>query len=159
MLTDPTPLETEPPDPAQAELAPPEDLHLLDRPGAIENAATLPPAELAALEAPTMAAVVDDERTPYGLDDDTAPPDAGDPAAFTRARPRPGPVQPHVDPPDDEALCALQLRGPSSARRERLLELNQQALEFFRAHYRDEWASDYVTERLGIDLADDDRFQ
>jgi conjugative relaxase-like TrwC/TraI family protein len=161
MLTDPAPLdyETAPPDPAQAELAPPDDLHLLDQPAAPETAATLPRTELVALETQNMAAVIDDELPPHGLEDDTAPADAVDPAAVTHARPRSGPVQIDVDTPDDEALFALQLRGASSARRERLLELNQRAREFFQTHYRDTWASDYVTERLGTDLADDDRFQ
>jgi DNA primase catalytic core len=161
MLTDPAPLdyETTPPDPAQAELAPPDDLHLLDQPHALENAASLPPTELAALETPTMAALVNDEVPPYRLDYDTTPTHAADPGAFTHAQPRTGPVQIDLDTPNDEALFALQLRGSTSARRERLLELNQRALEFFRAHYRDKWASDYVTERLGINLADDDRFQ
>jgi DNA primase catalytic core len=42
--------------------------------------------------------------------------------------------------------------------RDRLLELNQQAADFFTAHFRDSWAPAYLTDRLGTDLADDERF-
>ncbi|TQN43715.1 DNA primase catalytic core [Blastococcus colisei] len=42
--------------------------------------------------------------------------------------------------------------------RHRLLELNQQAADFFTAHFRDSWAPAYLTDRLGTDLADDERF-
>jgi DNA primase catalytic core len=42
--------------------------------------------------------------------------------------------------------------------RERILELNQQAADFFVGHYRDAWAAGYVAERLGSDLVGDDRF-
>jgi DNA primase catalytic core len=42
--------------------------------------------------------------------------------------------------------------------RHRLLELNQQAADFFTAHFRDSWAPAYLTDRLGADLTGDDRF-
>jgi len=48
--------------------------------------------------------------------------------------------------------------GPSGVPRERLLELNQQAAAFFTAAYRDSWAPAYLTDRLGTDLSDDERF-
>ncbi|RFU20611.1 UNVERIFIED_ORG: toprim domain-containing protein [Bacillus sp. AZ43] len=42
--------------------------------------------------------------------------------------------------------------------RDRLLELNQQAADFFAAHFRDSWAPAYLTDRLGTDLADEEPF-
>jgi DNA primase catalytic core len=69
-----------------------------------------------------------------------------------------GPVQIDLDQPGD-ALFGLQLRGPRSTAHTRLVELNEQALEFFRTHYGDAWAAAYVSSRLGDDLARDERFQ
>jgi DNA primase catalytic core len=43
---------------------------------------------------------------------------------------------------------------------DRLLEVNRQALQFYRAQYTPQcWSRAYLTERLGVDLADDPRFQ
>ncbi|WP_166486729.1 MobF family relaxase [Blastococcus saxobsidens] len=42
--------------------------------------------------------------------------------------------------------------------RDHLLELNQQAADFFTARYRGSWAPAYLTDRLGTDLAGEDRF-
>ncbi|WP_245160738.1 MobF family relaxase [Blastococcus sp. CT_GayMR16] len=42
--------------------------------------------------------------------------------------------------------------------RNRLLELNQQAADFFSARYRESWAPAYLTDRLGTDLTGEDRF-
>jgi DNA primase catalytic core len=42
--------------------------------------------------------------------------------------------------------------------RERLVELNALAEQFFTRHYTDAWAADYLRERLGTDLASDPRF-
>ncbi|WP_231486620.1 MobF family relaxase [Candidatus Blastococcus massiliensis] len=42
--------------------------------------------------------------------------------------------------------------------RERLLQLNHQAADFFTARYRGSWAPAYLTDRLGTDLSGDDRF-
>jgi DNA primase catalytic core len=44
------------------------------------------------------------------------------------------------------------------ADRDRLLELNQQAADFFTARYRGSWAPAYLTDRLGTGLTGDDRF-
>ncbi|WP_375497642.1 toprim domain-containing protein, partial [uncultured Jatrophihabitans sp.] len=41
--------------------------------------------------------------------------------------------------------------------RERLVELNTLAEDFFTRHYNDTWAADYTRERLGTDLSDDPR--
>jgi DNA primase catalytic core len=42
--------------------------------------------------------------------------------------------------------------------RARLVELNAIAEDFFTRHYGDTWATDYMRERLGTDLAEDQRF-
>ena len=42
--------------------------------------------------------------------------------------------------------------------RDRLVELNRLAEDFFTDHYRDAWAPTYLSERLGTDLAGDARF-
>jgi DNA primase catalytic core len=42
--------------------------------------------------------------------------------------------------------------------RERLVELNSLAEDFFTDHYRDAWAPTYLSERLGTDLTGDPRF-
>ena len=48
----------------------------------------------------------------------------------------------------------------SPVTRDRLLEVNRQALEFYRAQYTPQcWSRAYLTERLGVDIADDPRFQ
>jgi len=98
----------------------------------------------------SLAATEPDDPEP-----DPEPPTA-DPIRVAPARR--GPVQIDLDQTDD-ALFGMQLRGSRSVARARLVELNQQALDFFRAHYRDAWAPDYLTARLGTDLADDQRFQ
>ncbi|TYP87414.1 MobF family relaxase [Blastococcus xanthinilyticus] len=48
--------------------------------------------------------------------------------------------------------------GGTRVDRERLLELNQQAADFFTTRYRGSWAPAYLTDRLGTDLTGDDRF-
>ncbi len=42
--------------------------------------------------------------------------------------------------------------------RDRLVELNSLAEDFFTDHYRDAWAPTYLADRLGTDLTDDARF-
>jgi DNA primase catalytic core len=42
--------------------------------------------------------------------------------------------------------------------RRRLLELNEEAADFFAARFRDSWAPSYLIGRLGTDLAADERF-
>jgi DNA primase catalytic core len=48
--------------------------------------------------------------------------------------------------------------GGQRIERRRILELNEQAATYFTARFPDSWAPDYLAERLGTDLTDDDRF-
>ena len=58
--------------------------------------------------------------------------------------------------PTDDELWAPMLEEHKWATalvpKQRLLELNQQAAEFFTTHYPDSWAPDYLRTRLGTDL-------
>jgi DNA primase catalytic core len=160
MLTDPAPLDydTAPPDPAQAELAPPDDLHLLDQPHALENAASLPPSELTTLDHHTAPA----ER----LDADPGGSEPiGAPAALTldlehamhAAALLRGPLQ----PTDADLFAAVdeQLKWRDApVPKDRLIALNQQAANYYSRNYPHSWAAHYLRERLGTDLLDDDRF-
>ncbi|WP_375502726.1 MobF family relaxase [uncultured Jatrophihabitans sp.] len=65
------------------------------------------------------------------------------------------PTDEHINAALDEAYTWDTAVVP----RARIVELNTQAVEFFTARYPDSWASDYLTDRLGTDLADDDRFR
>ncbi|MCZ2849808.1 MobF family relaxase [Modestobacter sp. VKM Ac-2978] len=60
-----------------------------------------------------------------------------------------------VEPPGTEPCDEV---GPSGVARERLLELNQQAAAFFTAAYQGSWAPAYLTDRLGTNLIDVERF-
>jgi DNA primase catalytic core len=53
----------------------------------------------------------------------------------------------------EEHFCAT-----AAVPRDRLVELNRLAEDFFTDHYRDAWAPKYLSERLGTDLAGDARF-
>ncbi|MFQ1003656.1 MobF family relaxase [Modestobacter sp. SSW1-42] len=70
-------------------------------------------------------------------------------------------------PPEDEpagaadtgrAIGHAELGDAPRVDRQRLLELNEQAADFFAACFRDSWAPSYLIGRLGTDLADDERF-
>ncbi|HEX8093503.1 AAA family ATPase, partial [Jatrophihabitans sp.] len=54
---------------------------------------------------------------------------------------------------DDEHFWAT-----AAVPRDRLIELNSLAEDFFTDHYRDAWAPTYLSERLGTDLTGDARF-
>jgi DNA primase catalytic core len=160
MLTDPTPLdyETTPPDPAQAELAPPDDLHLLDQPYTLENAASLPPSELATLEGHTAPAELLD-ADPGGSEP------IGGPAALTldleHAIHTAALLRGPLEPTDADLFAAVddQLKWRDApVPKERLIALNQHAANYYRRNYPHSWAAHYLRERLGTDLLDDDRF-
>jgi DNA primase catalytic core len=78
--------------------------------------------------------------------------------------PAPDPVGELSDPPapimsplaNDTAVPA----GPtlSAPSKDRLVELNEQAADFFAVHYPGSWAADTMRERLGTNLIDDPRF-
>jgi DNA primase catalytic core len=72
----------------------------------------------------------------------------------------PGP--PEDDPVDatdtDRASGQAELGDTPRIDRRRLLELNEQAADFFAARFRDSWGPSYLVDRLGTDLADEERF-
>jgi hypothetical protein len=137
MLTDGDPWDDErtapPPDPAELELLPPEDLHELnDRlaPGALAAGPAAPddqdwPAE------PEPPAEVDEENDVAWL-----PP----------------------DPDRAQIPGQTQVWQSQDIPRDRLLALNHQALVFFTDRYRGSWAAQHLHDRLGSDLTDDPRF-
>jgi len=63
-----------------------------------------------------------------------------------------------IDPVEPAATESFDQVGSSGVARERLIELNQQAATFFTAAYQGSWAPAYLTDRLGTDLIDDERF-
>jgi DNA primase catalytic core len=69
------------------------------------------------------------------------------------------PIDLEVAPPEDlhllETPSTQPRTGPSRAR---ILELNQQACDYYGALYQRSWAPDYLRDRLGSDLVDDPRF-
>ncbi len=92
-----------------------------------------------------------------------APPALGD---VTGGQPAPTPQQPATTAPAPDAPGAAVEQplpagspAPSGPARERIIELNTLAAAYFAEHYRDSWARTYLTERLGVDLAGDPRFQ
>ena len=80
-------------------------------------------------------------------------------AALTPARTRQHRRRPRHQPPrpDGTAQNEDPRMGPPVTPA-RIADLNEQALAFFTDHYRDSWAAHYLTERLGSDLVDDERF-
>jgi DNA primase catalytic core len=144
MLSDPEPADhdlTPPPaDPSEADFLPPEDLYEFDNsaPVNLQDAATAATAEdLSAMDEDWLA----------GL---------------------PAPPEPEPEPegqgwplvPADPAQVGQTLRWqPAAVPRERLLEMNQQAVEFFASRYAGSWAARHLHERLGADRATDSRFR
>jgi DNA primase catalytic core len=58
----------------------------------------------------------------------------------------------------DAELDRAHFWATAAVPRARLVELNAIAENFFTRHYTDTWAANYMRERLGTDLADDQRF-
>jgi DNA primase catalytic core len=162
-LTDLEPLDYDagPVDPYEAELAPPEDIHLLN----------LSP------DPASPAAVYDPNEIPFDPDYDLPPPDDTENvvAVFTGSIP---PADAAVGHLHAAAYRAQLLRGPLEPTEEqlwaaqdeeykwataavpqvRLIELNDQATTFFADNYPRSWGPDYLRGRLGTDLTGDDRF-
>jgi DNA primase catalytic core len=69
------------------------------------------------------------------------------------------PLDLEAAPPEDVHLrdTASSQLGPESSRT-RILEINQQACDYYARLYQRSWAPDYLRDRLGSDLADDPRF-
>jgi DNA primase catalytic core len=163
MLTDPAPLDHEaaPLDPAEAELAPPADLHLLPRPIDVDNSAT--PADLAAAALdPDDIAPTDPLNAPdTGWDDqpiDTAPSTG---VKLERAMYAAAVLRSSLEPTEAELWAGVdeQLKWRDAAvPKARLIELNQQAADYYSRNYPRSWAATYLRARLGTDLIGDDRF-
>ena len=148
LLLDPVPEHPEDREPAHE--AAPADLHIN---------APVRPHETHATPAPAATLIELDRRTPEpdpaDTDDDQRHVDA-DLAVLALTRRGP------VEPSDQDVRRMLDRRDAwhiSPVARDRLLEVNRQALEFYRAQYTPQcWSRAYLTERLGVDIADDPRF-
>jgi len=162
-LTDPEPLDYDVAhvDPYEAELAPPEDLHLLDI-----NAD------------PDSPSVVYDEGIPFDPDYDAPPPDDIEAMVSAIADEVAAPAELAAVQLDGAVYRAQLLRGPleptedelwaphleehkwatAAVPQARLVQLNDQAAKFFADNYPRSWGPDYLHSRLGTDLAGDDRF-
>ncbi len=163
MLTDGDPWDDErtapPPDPAELELLPPEDLH--------ELTARLEPAALAA--GPCTPDDQDwpaDPEPPADVDEELPAPDPAGPGPCVPQRPdvgAGGPADTDVawmprDPDRSQLPGQTQVWQSEEIPRARLLELNSQALAFFVDRYRGSWGAQHLHDRLGDDLTDDPRF-
>ena len=142
LLGDPEPLEAEtiPPDPQADAFAPPED----------HDAATLPPGDLADLAEVAAQPPFDPDYEPQPLDGELH-------AAMQAGAALRGPLEP-TEAQQWAALDEEYKWATAPVTRERLVELNQQAADFYASHYPGSWAATTMRERLGTDLVDDPRF-
>jgi DNA primase catalytic core len=160
-LTDPEPpdYEVTPVDPYEAELAPPEDIHLLDISPDPNSPSTY------------------DEEIPFDPDFDMPPLDGhqakaslidediadADIAAMQleRAIGRAQLLRGPLEPTEDELWAALDEEyhwATAEVPKARLIELNDHAADFFANNYQRSWAPAYLRSRIGTDLVGDDRF-
>ena len=144
MLTDPAvhAATTTTPSSDHAGIAEPSDSHHDPEP-----TPTDPPAPASADDEDWLASLIQDGPAPdaHERDEpthDEAPPDA---AAGSEASGAPA---------HDPTPAPGRTDAAARDRAARIHELNTIAEEFFFQHYRDTWAADYVTSRLGTDLAD-----
>ncbi len=144
MLTDPEPFDsfssTVPPDPAEQELEPPEDLY-----DGVDPAATPLPTS----PSPTGPELCEVDWL-RGLQPPADP--AEDPAETEDVAWLPQELDPAQTPGQ------TRLWQPAAADRDRQLELHRHAQQFFAGAYPDSWAAAHLRERLGTDLTDDPRF-
>ena len=90
--------------------------------------------------------------------DEPAPPDPYEPAAPpTDLPPAPAPHTSWVAEDEDHGAL-YQYPGRAGIPRARLIDLNQQAADFYADRYPTSWAATYLRDRLGTDLTDDARF-
>jgi len=137
MLTDPAPVNVD--EPLPPDLEPPADLHLLDS----------APDPTAASPAGTP-----DDEPPFDPDYDHAP---ADPSEYATPDPLAWIGRPADADPADYLLEEYRW-ATAAVPRARLVDLNQQAADFFTDHYPQSWAAGYLTERLGDDLTGDPRY-
>jgi DNA primase catalytic core len=101
---------------------------------------------------------LDQLPTPDGVLDDDWLASLSEPDDAEAAHPeQPGNEQVAVSS-RERATEGAERDGRLRIERHRLLDLNQQAAAFFTTRFPDSWASRYLTERLGTDLADENRF-
>jgi len=135
---------------------------------------SMDPADLALLPSPVAASHEDwvtnlpqREYEPENTEDDGC---FEHPAAATPTMNKPGGASPAGDaavgiPPSSRTgpqvatpIGEAGRRDTPPVDRDRILELNAQAADFFAARYPESWAAAYLADRLGSDLTGDDRF-
>ena len=141
MLTDPAPLDYEaaPLDPADAELAPPEDLHLLSRPIDVDNSATPTDLGAAALDPDDIAPTDPLDAPDTGWDDEPIDPAAATGVELDRAMYAAAVLRGPLEPTEAELWAGVdeQLKWRDAAvPKARLIELNQQAAVYYRRSYQ-----------------------
>jgi DNA primase catalytic core len=143
MLTDPEPLQGFEPPPDPADKGIPEDLHLLEgREPYFFASGHLNGAPPRSSNEPTWEQAAPDVE---GYDE----------ALFHASRHRECAPAPDLDSFDTERqLVEANRWDHAPVPRERLLELNEMAADFFTARYADSWGPQYVNARLGTDLAE-----
>ena len=169
-LTDPEPLAVDAPfDPYDADLIPPDDLDVLGQPD--QPGTTLPvPAEAMWVDPDVLLPPYTDADAPLDdatpVDDDTlasAPiAEHHDPAGDLATAAAAAAVIRATPPLDDDAQWAALDEehhwATAAVAKQRLVDLNQQAAAIYTARYPGSWAANHLHERLGDDLAHDDRF-
>ncbi|WP_142027252.1 MobF family relaxase [Blastococcus colisei] len=154
MLTDPTPVTVD--EPLPADLRPPDDVHLLAPAADPETATVIDRWPTGALDVDVEPPFDPDfDRVPPDTADDTAPRDRGLPYVT------PDPFARNETPGDSDPadyLLEEHFWATATVGRQRLIELNQQAVEYFADRYPDSWAPAYLQSRLGTDLTGDTRF-
>jgi DNA primase catalytic core len=71
----------------------------------------------------------------------------------------PEPVEPDLAPLEVSASEPAREHAAPSTTPDRIVELNRRAINYYSSMFGRSWAPAYLRERLGTDLADDDRFQ
>jgi DNA primase catalytic core len=150
MLTDPEPLQGFEPPPDPADAGAPEDIHLLED----ENHDAYP------IVGGHPNDAVPRRRKEATWQQATPDIEGDDEALFHAARQRECTPDPDLDSFDTERqLVEANSWDHAPVPRQRLLELNEMAADFFTAGYADSWGPQYVSGRLGTDLADHPTFR
>jgi DNA primase catalytic core len=103
-----------------------------------------------------LASLVEPDEEPAPPEPAEHPP-AASPPTLTATDPTPAaPIRWVAEDDEHDALYGYPSR--TGIPRERLVELNAVAADFYADHYTDAWAATYLADRLGTDLARDDRF-
>jgi DNA primase catalytic core len=163
MLADPAPFDLDeavPPDPQADQFAPPEDLDDLDLP-VDPNTTSIPDRHTPPCDPDhdggAPADDIDAALTCTAVEEAVNDPQVQLQAAMRSAQLLRGPLQPTEDQlwaaQDEEYTWAT-----ATVPKTRLLELNEQAAEFFTSCYPHSWAAQTLRARLGTDLIGDPRY-